>query len=303
MTPALEQAPHRRAALSLPSMRSALLLSVLLHALLLGKWLPQVRLPSLDELTKGDTSRSLEVTIAQPPSAPARPQPPVVPAPVPESAPVMEARPVPPARPRAPRPKPPPRPPAAPPVLALNRPSPEPALPAAPGAPARSVPADDLSSYIEAQRRARAEAAPPARPAARAPAVPPVDDEATRADRAVVANLGLNRAPSFGPDATRIGGGIFQVKRVGYSDAEFLFYGWNKDIRRNTTQLVEVSKGDASDIRVAVVRRMIAIIREYEQGDFLWESPRLGRNVTLSARMRDNAGLEDFMMSEFFGER
>jgi hypothetical protein len=47
---------------------------------------------------------------------------------------------------------------------------------------------------------------------------------------------------------------------------------------------------------------MIAIIREHEQNDFVWESRRLGRYVTLSARPRDNDGLEEFMLAEFFDE-
>jgi hypothetical protein len=45
---------------------------------------------------------------------------------------------------------------------------------------------------------------------------------------------------------------------------------------------------------------MIAIIREYEVEDFTWESLRLGRSVRLSARQRDNADLEAFLMREFF---
>jgi hypothetical protein len=45
---------------------------------------------------------------------------------------------------------------------------------------------------------------------------------------------------------------------------------------------------------------MIAIIREYEREDFLWESHRLGRSLMLSARAKDNAGLEEFMIREFF---
>jgi hypothetical protein len=53
-------------------------------------------------------------------------------------------------------------------------------------------------------------------------------------------------------------------------------------------------------IEVAVVRKMISIIREYAKEDFTWESQRLGRDVQLSARLSDNAGLEDFMMQEFF---
>ncbi len=79
-----------------------------------------------------------------------------------------------------------------------------------------------------------------------------------------------------------------------------MFFGWNKDIRHNTNQLVEVRKGDDSDIRIAVVRKMIAIIREHASGDFLWESRRLGRQITLSARPADNAGLEEVLLKEFF---
>jgi hypothetical protein len=90
--------------------------------------------------------------------------------------------------------------------------------------------------------------------------------------------------------------------RLGYNDAEFLFFGWNREIRRNTKQLIEVKKGNNADTRIAVVRKMIAIIREYEQEDFFWESQRLGRNLTLSARARDNAGLEEFLMREFFDD-
>jgi hypothetical protein len=61
-----------------------------------------------------------------------------------------------------------------------------------------------------------------------------------------------------------------------------------------------VRKGENSDIRIAVVRKMIGIIREHESGEFLWESHRLGKQLTLSARARDNAELESFMMQEFF---
>jgi len=89
---------------------------------------------------------------------------------------------------------------------------------------------------------------------------------------------------------------------VGYTSAEFTFFGWNKDIRRRAKQLIEVEKGANSDIRIAVVRRMIAIIRDHESEDFVWVSPRLGREVTLSARPGDNAGLEAFLMQEFFPE-
>ena len=130
---------------------------------------------------------------------------------------------------------------------------------------------------------------------------PPAEDDNARANRLAAANLALRNKPAFGYDPTT-SGGVFHIRRLGYDSAEFVFFGWNKEIRRNTSQLIEVRKGNNDDIRIAVVRRMIGIIREYEQGDFLWESRRLERNLMLSARQRDNAGLEEFMMREFFDD-
>jgi hypothetical protein len=164
----------------------------------------------------------------------------------------------------------------------------------APASPA--PPATDLASYVESRRRERGEAAPalgtPAPPAAAG------ETEAARANRIAAENLGLGRKPEFGPE--RRSGGIFDLTYTAYDYAEFVFYGWNKEIRRNTAQKIEVRKGQNPDIRLAVARRMIAIIREYEKEDFVWESQRLNRNVTLSARPRDTAGLEDFLIKEFF---
>ena len=195
------------------------------------------------------------------------------------------------------------RPPPAPPVIALNRPapgipSPPPATPSAIApTPARSPADGDLASYIEARRRARV--APPAVFPGSVSIAPPAEDDNARANRLATANLASQHKLTFGYDPAK-SGGVFQITRMGYESAEFVFLGWNKDIRRTTKQLIEVRKGNNSDIRIAVVRRMIAIIREYEPEDFLWESHRLGRNVTLSAHARDNAGLEDFMLHEFF---
>ncbi|MEI6300400.1 MAG: TonB C-terminal domain-containing protein [Betaproteobacteria bacterium] len=95
-------------------------------------------------------------------------------------------------------------------------------------------------------------------------------------------------------------GGVFQIESVGYDVAEFLFFGGNKDIKGDTMQRIEVRKGNNPDIRIAVVRKMIAIIRETEPAEFSWDSVKLRKSITLSARPTDNAGLEDFMMWEFF---
>jgi hypothetical protein len=144
----------------------------------------------------------------------------------------------------------------------------------------------DLASYVAARRQARGEPADG------------VEDDTARRDRLVARNLASVNAPALG--ASRNTGGLFQVTRLGYDDAEFTFFGWHSEIKRRAQQRIEVRRGSERDIRVAVVRRMIAIIREYEQEDFTWRSSRLGRDIRLSARVSDSAGLEDFLMREFF---
>jgi hypothetical protein len=160
---------------------------------------------------------------------------------------------------------------------------------------ATRAPEGDLASLVEARRRAREQAAAPASP----PGARAEEDANARATRLAAANLGSNRRPSFGSDP-RKGGGVFAIERISHDTAEFTFFGWNKEIQRNTLQLIEVRKGNEPDIRTAVIRRMIVIIREQEKDDFVWESKRLGRDVILSARPRDTGGLEEFLMREFF---
>lgn len=157
-------------------------------------------------------------------------------------------------------------------------------------------PTEDLAAYIAAQRRARGE---PAAPSVPDQASAPAESERERRNRIVAHNLGLDRTPTFGRDP-RNAGGMFEIRELNYDDAQFDFYGFDKDIGRRTTQRFEVRKGDNSDIRIAVVRKMISIIRENVSGDFTWESQRLGRQVTLSARPGDNAELEDFILHDVF---
>lgn len=282
MSDGLANFRDRRDGVTIPTIWVAFALSLLMHLAVLWQWLPKLRLLSPDEITLGEANASLVVRLAPAPGPPPSPKLPAQP-----PAPALAARPRP-----------------TPPVIAFNRPlpnipSPAPTVPdLIPPAPAHPQAGGDLSSYIEARRRARAQSASRASAGSAANAQP-VEDDKARSDRIVAANLGTQRAQTFGYDPKQ-GGGIFQMVRLGYDYAEFAFFGWNKDIRRNTEQLIEVRKGNNSDIRIAVVRKMISIIREYEQGDFVWESIRLGRSLTLSARASDNTGLEDFMMREFF---
>jgi hypothetical protein len=159
-----------------------------------------------------------------------------------------------------------------------------------PGGP----PATDLSAYVAAQRRARGESSGAnTDPAAAAKA------EIDRRNAIVAENLGLNKTPAFGYDP-KSAGGLFQIREMHSDDAEFYFLGMDRDINRRARQIVEVRRGDAPDIRIAVVRRMVAIIRDNVSGDFWWASQRLGREVRLSARPEDDAGLEAFILHDVF---
>jgi hypothetical protein len=276
------------------------LLSLLIHALALWQWMPRIRLPSdMSERLAGPTPLTLSLEPSRPvaPAAPARP-----PQPQARAAPPVMATPAPPKRaPRAPVAQPErrapvmtqPATPAEPPPYTVPEPAPAPAPPPV----ARAAPEGDFASSVEARRRARQQQDPVPSPSAPARGE---ESDSARANRIIAGNLGLGRKPSYGEDTT--GGGIFQMQRMTYDYAEYLFYGWSKDIQRNTTQLIAVRRGTHADIRRAVIRSMIGIIRDHEQGDFLWESRRLGRNVMLSARPADDAGLESFLMREFFDD-
>jgi hypothetical protein len=282
MTPGIDAYRFRHDSLLPPRLWVAIALSILIHfAAVTG--LPRSDtlklLPPAGEDPQAKSALSLRLMPPLPP-APAAPGTPSVARPA--SRPAVQAQ--------RPKPAPPPKPA---PVIAVDKPAP--AAPAAPPVTAapRPAPEGDMAAYIEARRRARGATAS----TASAPATG--DDEEARRQRIIAGNLGSTRERTFGYDP-RQGGGMFQIERLDYDHAAFIFYGWNNNISRNTKQLIEVSRGNHSDIRIAVVRRMIAIIRENAQEDFLWVSQRLGRTVTLSARSRDNAGLEDFMMRDFF---
>lgn len=283
MSALLAEFRRRHDGIVIRTIHVAFALSVILHALLLVGRMPKLLSPS-DDPRLGKSAASLAVRLQPMPSVAAAPPP----------APQLQSQPAQTKNASAPRESKSPPPER---VLALERPSPARAVPPAPETARKATLGEDLAAFVEARRRAREIAAtvPLSRPSPPAPA----ETEQERINRAAAANLGLNRTPTFGTDRDR-GGGIFQIARMGFNDAEFFFYGWNKAIRRNSRQMISVQRGNNPSTEVAVVRRMIQIIREHESEDFVWESNRLGRDVNLSARARDNAGLEDFLMMEFF---
>ena len=271
---------RRHEGITISTIDVAVALSILLHILALWTWPSMLLMRPFDDPRKGEPGGSLAVRLAPLPAPPS----------------TAESRPAPPA-PALSAPGGARRPPPASHVLAMERPSPSaaPAVqPAAPAPPAQNpaLLGQDLASFIEARRRAR-EPAAPAAPEGR------IESEQERINREAADRLGLNRAPSFGSNRIA-GGGTFQIGAMYYDHAELAFYGWNKAIQRVSLQKIDVSRGSNPSIELAIVRKVIAIIREEASGDFRWESLRQNRDVKLSARPADNAALEAFLMDEFF---
>ncbi|WP_373990154.1 hypothetical protein [Duganella sp. BuS-21] len=157
-------------------------------------------------------------------------------------------------------------------------------------------PEQDMSEMIAKRRAARESQNPqPAPPA-------PVESDAERANRIAKANIarsnGAGQSSGADKDDT---GGVFQVNKS-FRSAEVKFRGWNTNFKRNWLQQIHVEQGAEQDIETAVAKEMIKIIRKEKQGDFQWESRRLGRVVTLSARPEDEKELMAFLLKEMFPE-
>jgi hypothetical protein len=272
----------RRDGVTIPTIAIWIVVSLLAHvALLLG--IPRFQKQKTEEPVPPPLTAYLR-------AAPQQPAPPL-----PQTPP--RATPPPPKAARPPLPKPPSTvialkstPVERPATFAVPRPEPPP-LAQVPQVTVAPPTEPDLSAYIETRRRARGEA--------------PADaSAANNANRGVLSSAALKQSPpmTFDSRPPTPSGGVFQIRRRGYDYAEFMFYGWNQNYRRAVPQMIEVRKGGNTDIDIAVIRKIIEIIRDYEAGDFSWYSKRSGKSLTLSARARDNSGLEDFMMQEFYEE-
>lgn len=148
----------------------------------------------------------------------------------------------------------------------------------------------DLSDYInQARARRRAEGIFDHQESATASSAAPQPS----ADEVRMANVRRNlQSPGTS--------GIFQILRIGPRTAEFSFRAWTSGQSNPRLQMIQVDAGPDGDVERAIVRRMIQLIREHYKEDFNWESHRLHRVIVLSARLKDNAGLEEFLMREFF---
>ncbi len=171
---------------------------------------------------------------------------------------------------------------------------PLPLEPSAPPAPQPySAAPPDMMAMINARRRSAEDAAARENAQARASAREPSINEIAAAS--ITRNLQM-LSPSR--DGTS---GVFQILSKGTRTAQFSFRGWTTDASNSWRQVYEVDAGPRGNIELAIVRKMIELIRMHYQGNFNWDSHRLGRVVVLSARIDDNSGLEAFLLREFFG--
>lgn len=248
----------------------AIVFSLLVHGLILFLALPQL---NLDSAAMPPTT--IQVSLAPPPAEP--PPPPV-------ELPKPPKKPKPISRPKVMTQKPS----SKPSDFNLPEAAPSPA-PSAPVAPAKDQPVD-MMAYVNAKRQQRLA----------------MENDAAKQNAEAVAK---EQGPSAEQvreqrikDNLKVGtNGIFEITSLSARHAGFSFRGWTNDYSNARREAFEVEAGVGQDIRLLVVRKMIVLIRQHYQGDFNWESQRLGRVVIQSARPEDNAGLEDFMMMEFFG--
>lgn len=248
----------------------AIVFSLLVHGLILFLALPQL---NLDSAAMPPTT--IQVSLAPPPAE-------VPPPPVALPKPPKKPKPI--SRPKVMTQKPS----SKPSDFNLPEAAPSPA-PSAPVAPAKDQPVD-MMAYVNAKRQQRLA----------------MENDAAKQNAEAVAK---EQGPSAEQvreqrikDNLKVGtNGIFEITSLSARHAGFSFRGWTSDYSNARREAFEVEAGVGQDIRLLVVRKMIVLIRQHYQGDFNWESQRLGRVVIQSARPEDNAGLEDFMMMEFFG--
>lgn len=154
------------------------------------------------------------------------------------------------------------------------------------------TPEMDMSEMIAARRRARGADSQQQQ------------GEPTDAERGMnnaLANIAAANGRSKGDDKNKTGG-VFSVTGKSFSTAELKFRGWNPNFKRRWLQQVTVELGSEPDIETAIVKKMIELIRKEKTGDFEWDSHRLQRVVTMSARVQDTAELQEFLYKEMFPE-
>jgi len=247
----------------------ALMVSLVLHAIVLFFVLPQLK-----PKASPPKSNVINITLLNPELAPVP-----MPSPAPEP-PKPEQKPTPPKHQKTVKQQA-----ANPKVIATPAPqaNQQTFTPTPPKAPERSPEATDMMALVNANRQRR-EGDSRAYPE---PSLP-MEDARDAVIKKNLAQQGTN--------------GIFQIKEINLRTAQFTFRGWKSNYGNARLELVDVQAGPNEGIEIAIVRKMIVVIRRDYSGDFHWLSPRYG-DVIKSARIEDTAELEKFLMEEFFPNR
>ena len=258
----------------------ALIFSVLIHALILF-----LVVPKIESSPPESVSTPIEVSLAPAQQAESTPPPPQAEQVVPDE-PVKEPI----KKPKMPkvmtqRPKLDALPPTfkVPDVIATPKPAPE-------ALPPEETTFPDMQSYMKAQQAKRHSTEfDAARQNAEAAAKEVGPSEEEMRDLRIAKNLKGGA------------GGTFTLTSLSGRHATFSFNGWVNSLSNQKQQYFEVEATSGQDVRVLMIKQVISFIRESYQGDFPWDSKRLGKVITLSARPEDNSSLEEFLMTEFFG--
>ncbi|SFD91566.1 hypothetical protein [Massilia yuzhufengensis] len=150
----------------------------------------------------------------------------------------------------------------------------------------------DMQAFIEARRRQRG--------ATTSDAPAGEESEASKGLRNARANIAAINGR--GREDRNESGGVFSISNKTFHSMDLKFRGWNPNFQRRWLTSVTVEQGSEPDIEIAVVKKMIELIRKEKTGDFEWDSHRLGRIVKLSARPQDTDALMTFLFKEMFAE-
>lgn len=255
----------------------AIVCSILIHALILFFVVPKMELSPPES-----TTTTMEVSLA-----PAKQAEPVIEQPVQEPPPEPIKEPI--KKPKLPKvmtqqPKANEQPTfKVPDIIASPKPNPE-------VQPPKQTEFPDMQSYIKAQQAKRQSAefdAVRQNAEAVAKEIGPSEDEIR--DQRIAKNLQGGA------------GGTFTLTSLSGRHATFSFNGWVNSLSNQKQQYFEVEAKSGQDVRLLMIKQVISFIRESYQADFPWDSKRLDKVITLSARPEDNSSLEEFLMNEFFG--
>ena len=266
----------------------AFVVSIVLHLLALLFLVPKI------DLNPSPQATTMEVSLAPKPTAPeVTPEPETVLEPIPSPAPEVKKKII------AKKPTSKPSTPKAsdfsvPKVLTTPQPSPQTVPITSPIKPQPQTSTDAPADMMAMVNQKRAQREVQESDAARQNAAAAAAERGPSAEEKRDANIKRNFQSGTN--------GVFEITRLESRSASFTFLGWTSSLSNARREFFEVEASAGQDVRLLMIRRMISLIRTHYQGDFDWESHRLGRTIVKSARVEDSAELEEFLMQEFFGQ-